>query len=206
MVLQNLPPRKRGWMRLLVNYFALNSLEQNSAFIIQKFRIIPHPFDSDSDPESCASQPIPSIPTHMQKAHVSATQGFIGVGVGIGNGIDSPGAIVSVAGAHIVRRGGMCAMNIHSISAHMQRTHVCATQRNRRNRPNPPKTVADASADKTTIFLLRLSDTDQRSLWRRGTQPANGDAAGNHELRPEKQSVRKEPWHPGGAGPDPPSG
>jgi hypothetical protein len=54
---------------------------------------------------------------------------FIGVGVGIGIGIDSAVAIVSVGAAHIVRRGGMCAMNLPSIFAHMQKAHVCVTQR-----------------------------------------------------------------------------
>jgi hypothetical protein len=43
---------------------------------------------------------------------------FIGVGVGIGIGIDSPDATVSG-----------CAMNLLSRFAHMQKAHVCATQR-----------------------------------------------------------------------------
>jgi hypothetical protein len=50
---------------------------------------------------------------------------FIGVGVGIG--IDSPDAIVNVGAAHIAFLA-MCAMNLPSIFAHMQRTHVCGTQ------------------------------------------------------------------------------
>jgi hypothetical protein len=37
---------------------------------------------------------------------------------------------ISVGGAHIAFLA-MCAMNLPSISAHMQRTHVCGTQRNR---------------------------------------------------------------------------